>query len=173
MAASGAVAGLCPITEANLGDGIFGGVEYLAANGRIAIGADSNVQLSAAGELRQLEYSQRLRDRARNRLVQPGGSTGRRIFDAAMAGGAQALGRKLGRIEEGARADFVVLDAAHPAMAGKSGDFWLDSWIFAGGDAVVRETWVGGKRLVADGRHARRDAVRRRFRATVERLSAA
>jgi formimidoylglutamate deiminase len=173
LAATGAVAGLCPITEANLGDGIFDGVNFLAAKGRIAIGTDSNVRLSAAEELRQLEYSQRLRDRARNRLVMPGGSTGRRIFEAALTGGAQAMGRSLGRIDAGARADFVVLDADHPAMVGKSGDFWLDGWIFAGGNAVVRETWVGGKRLVAEGRHAQRDAVRRRFRATVERLTAA
>ncbi len=171
LAASGAVAGLCPITEANLGDGIFGGVDYMAARGRIAIGTDSNVRLAVAEELRQLEYSQRLRDRARNRLVRPGGSTGRRIFEAALAGGAQAMGRKLGRIEVGARADFVVLDTDHPALVGKKGDFWLDGWIFAGGNSVVRETWVGGKRLVADGRHAKRESTRRRFRATVERLA--
>jgi cytosine/adenosine deaminase-related metal-dependent hydrolase len=91
MAFSGAIAGLCPITEANLGDGIFPASTFLEARGRIGVGSDSNVQISLSGELRQLEYSQRLGDRARNVVALPNGSTGRRLFDVAIEGGAVAL----------------------------------------------------------------------------------
>ena len=104
LAASGAVAGLCPITEANLGDGIFQGRAWLDAGGRFGVGSDSNVSIGAADELRQLEYSQRLGARSRNVLADAGGSTGRALFDAALTGGAQALARPLGRASPSARA---------------------------------------------------------------------
>ena len=170
LAATGAVAGLCPITEANLGDGIFDGVGFLAAGGRIGVGSDSNVRISLAGELRMLEYSQRLRDRGRAVLALPGGSTGRRLFDAARAGGA-AAGRESGRIAPGARADLIALDAAAPALAGREGDALLDSWIFAGGDGLVREVWAAGRHVVRAGRHVARDALARRYGETMRRLA--
>jgi formimidoylglutamate deiminase len=113
LAATGAVAGLCPITEASLGDGIFDGVRYLAAGGRFGVGSDSNIRISLSEELRSLEYSQRLRDRGRAMLAEPERSTGRVLFDGAVAGGAQAAGRASGAIAPGRWADLVALDAAH------------------------------------------------------------
>ena len=93
MAASEAVVGLCPITEANLGDGIFPADEFLEAGGRIGIGSDSNVLIDMTEELRLLEYGQRLARRARNVLASEATrSTGRRLLEAALTGGAQALG---------------------------------------------------------------------------------
>lgn len=170
LAASGAVAGLCPVTEANLGDGTFDAVSYLGRRGRIGIGSDSNIHLDVAGELRQLEYSQRLRDRGRIRLAEAGQSNGRRLFDAAVGGGAQALGLRAGALKSGLRADFVVLDFDHPALLGKHGDGWIDGWVFAGGAGVVRETWVAGARRVAEGRHAHRDETRKRYAAVLNKL---
>ena len=173
LARSGAVAGLCPITEANLGDGIFPGVAFLQAGGRYAIGSDSNVRIAANEELRTLEYSQRLRDRRRNRLGRPGASTGRAIFEAARSGGAQALGletgARAGGLATGQTADIVVLDAADPALIGRSDDAALDAWIFAAG-RVVRHVFAAGRHVVIDGRHISADQARSRYAATAQRL---
>jgi formimidoylglutamate deiminase len=173
LAGSGAVAGLCPLTEASLGDGIFAAREFCDAGGRFGIGTDSNVLVSVAGELRQLEYGQRLKRRERNVLSGgPGVSTGRALFDAAAAGGARALAQPAAGIEPGARADIVTLDAAHPSLAGRRGDAVLDGWIFAAGADVVDCVWAGGNKVVEGGRHGLRQKARDRFNATVRRLLA-
>lgn len=164
IAASGAVAGLCPITEANLGDGIFEGVDYLSAGGCFGVGSDSNIEISAPGELKQFEYSQRLKHRARNVLAErEGQSTGRSLYEHALAGGAQALGRRIGSIAEGHRADLVVLDADHPDLAAVSGDRWLDAYVFVAGKAAIDTVFVAGKPVVRGGRHVNRDVVRARY----------
>jgi formimidoylglutamate deiminase len=174
LAASGAVAGLCPVTEANLGDGIFDGPGWLKAAGRFGIGTDSNVLIDAAAELRQLEYSQRPAQRARNMFAgDPGHSTGRSLFDAALAGGAQALGIGAGGLRPGAPADMVALDVNHPALASRDGDQWLDAWIFAAARPAVEAVWVRGRRVVADGRHVARTRIDRAFRLALQRLLAA
>jgi formiminoglutamate deiminase len=170
LAASGAVAGLCPITEANLGDGIFDAQRYLAKGGAYGVGSDSHVFVSAAEELRLLEYSQRLSARGRNLLSTPGVSTGRSLFDAALAGGAQALGRRNGALEVGRRADIITLDAENPALFGKTGDAWLDAWIFAGDNSLIRNVWVGGHQVVSDGRHIARQKVTAAYRTSLTRI---
>jgi len=154
IARSGAVVGLCPTTEANLGDGVFPLVRYLEAGGSWAIGTDSHVARSPVSELRMLEYGQRLTERARN--VAAGiqhRSTGRALLDAAWSGGAQASGRSIGRLAPGYRADIVVLDADHPALVGRDGDDLLDSWVFSEDDTPVRDVFVGGRPVVQSGRH--------------------
>jgi formimidoylglutamate deiminase len=170
VAHSGAVAGLCPVTEANLGDGIFNATDYRAAGGHFGVGTDSNIEIGVADELRALEYGQRLLHQRRNRLADPGASVGRALFDAALEGGAQASGRPVAAIAPGRRADFVLLDPSHPAIAGRDGDPVLDGWIFAARLSPVREVWVGGVQLVADGRHTLRDEATARFNATLRRL---
>ncbi|TBW41043.1 formimidoylglutamate deiminase [Siculibacillus lacustris] len=171
MAGSGAVVGLCPITEADLGDGIFPATDFAAAGGRFGVGSDSNVLISLPQELRLLEQSQRLRDRARNRLADGARSTGRILFDTAAAGGARALGLETGRLAIGARADVVVLDADHPALAGRHDDAALDSWIFAAASNPVRDVWVAGRQVVADGRHHARAPIEARGRAALRALA--
>jgi len=173
IAASGAVAGLCPITEANLGDGIFEGVEFQAAGGMFGVGSDSNIEISAPGELKQFEYSQRLKHRGRNLLAPgEGQSTGRSLYEAALAGGARALGRRIGAIEAGARADFVVLDPSHPDLAARSGDRWLDAYVFVAGRSAIDTVIVAGRPLVAKGRHRNRDAILARYSASMSRILA-
>lgn len=169
MAKSGAVAGLCPITEANLGDGIFPGVTFTEHGGMFGVGSDSNVLIGVSDELRQLEYSQRLLHRARNVIAAPSQSNGRNLFDSALAGGSRALGVESG-IAVGTSADFVSLDADHPTLAGKSGDALLDAWIFANGGGVD-SVWVNGRKLVEAGCHRHRDTVRQKFRAAMMELS--
>jgi formiminoglutamate deiminase len=169
LAASGAVAGLCPLTEASLGDGIFNGAELFAHKGRFGVGSDSNIQIGAAEELRMLEYSQRLRRHTRNVFAQEGESTGARIHAEACRGGAQALGREIGAIEAGKRADIVVLDAAHPDVTDV--ETALDAYVFVAGPALVRRVMVGGVTVVADGRHARHDAIAAQYRKILERIS--
>ncbi|GLS35392.1 formimidoylglutamate deiminase [Mesorhizobium tianshanense] len=171
MAKSGAIAGLCPITEANLGDGTFAAPLFKQHGGRFGVGSDSNVLIGLPDELRQLEYSQRLAHRARNVLAVASGSTGRALFDAALDGGSAALGAGPSRIAAGASADFVSLDGNHPSLAGKTGDAVLDVWIFANGTKVDC-VWVHGKKLVSGGRHTRRDAIAERFRKVMAALSA-
>ena len=167
---SGAVAGLCPVTEANLGDGIFEATRFAAADGRFAVGTDSNVRIALNEELRTLEYGQRLREQKRNRLGPIGASTGRHLFDSARRGGAQALGLASGSLAVGQTTDIVVLDEGHPVLVGRGGDQIIDSWLFAAGDGVVRDVFAGGQRVVAEGRHVRRDDIRRRFAVTMRRL---
>ena len=159
IAAAGAVAGLCPVTEANLGDGLFPAEAFLAAHGRIGIGTDSNIRIDAAEELRLLEYGQRLLHQQRNVLAEPNGSTGRRLFTACLAGGAQALGAAMPEIRQGAPADCVALED----MAGLhlEGDTLLDRWIF-GHDGRVRDVWAAGEHVVRDGQHIKREAIVRR-----------
>jgi formiminoglutamate deiminase len=170
FAASGAVAGLCPITEANLGDGIFNGVAFHEAGGRFGVGSDSNVRIDLAEELRSLEYSQRLRDRGRNRMVAEGMANGRALFDAALRGGVQALGQPMGQIAPGFQCDLVSLDAGHPVLTGKQDDNLLNGWIFSGDKSCVADVWIGGRHVVQGGRHIGRDPIRAGFASTMERL---
>jgi formiminoglutamate deiminase len=182
MATRGAIVGLCPITEANLGDGVFPAPAFLGLKGRFGIGSDSNILLDGADELRILEYSQRLAHRARNVLAcGEGRSTGRSLLESALAGGARALhsvrvtgtdAARIGTLQTGASADIVSLNARHPALAERSGDEILDSWIFAGGRAVVDCVWRAGVKVVINGRHNRRDELLARYRHTLKGLLA-
>lgn len=170
MARTGAVAGLCPITEANLGDGIFPAPLFTEHGGRFGIGSDSNVLVGLPDELRQLEYSQRLAHRARNVLAAPGQSNGRALFSAALEGGSSALGAGPSGLAAGLPADFVSLNAAHPSLAGKKNDAILDAWIFANG-TTVDCVWVYGRKLVEGGRHFQRQAIAKRFAKVMKQLS--
>ncbi|QEU08064.1 formimidoylglutamate deiminase [Paracoccus yeei] len=170
LAATGAVAGLCPITESSLGDGIFNGTIWAGAGGRYGFGSDSNIRISLTEELRTLEYSQRLRDRARAVLAVPGRSTGRVIYDAGLDGGATAAGRDTGAIRPGLWADLAAVDLDNPVMAGRRGDQMLDSLIFAGQDGLVRDVWSAGRHVVTEGRHLDRDRIIADYLATIARL---
>ena len=171
LARSGAVAGLCPLTEGSLGDGIFDGARFLAAGGRFGIGTDSNILIDPAAELRQLEYGQRLSHLARNVLAErEGESVGRRLFETAVAAGTQACARPVGSIAAGRRADLVLLDGDHPDIAAGSGDHWLDAWIFVAGRAAVKHVMIGGETVVECGRHRSREAITRRYVAAVARM---
>lgn len=173
FARTGAAAGLCPITEASLGDGVFPAREFLAAGGVFGVGTDSNVLVGVADELRQLEYGQRLKHRARNVLSSGAGrSTGRTLFDHALAGGAQALAQETSGLAPGARADIVTLDTTHPSLAGRAGDAAIDGWIFAAGSGAIDCVWAGGDKVVEGGRHRLRQTARERFNAAVRRLVA-
>ena len=130
LARSGAVAGLAPTTEADLGDGVFEAARYRAEGGRFGIGSDSNTIVDPFAELRALEYSQRLRDRRRNVLAAADRPVGRSLYEAALAGGVQALAQPAGAIATGKRADLVVLDADDPALFGQAMDDILDAAIF-------------------------------------------
>ncbi|MAU47784.1 MAG: formimidoylglutamate deiminase [Yangia sp.] len=169
IARSGAVVGLCPVTEANLGDGVFPAPDLLARGGRYGVGTDSNVRISLAEELRLLEYGQRLTARARNVLATEEGSTGTQLFRQALAGGAQALGAPAPEIAEGALADLVAL--RDPLALGTGGAETLDRWIF-GSEVAVSDVWVRGRHLVQDGRHVAREAVAARFAKAVRKVLA-
>ncbi|MBC9881123.1 formimidoylglutamate deiminase [Bradyrhizobium sp. INPA01-394B] len=173
FAKTGAVAGLCPVTEASLGDGIFPAREFLDAGGRFGVGTDSNVLVGVTDELRQLEYGQRLKHRARNVLSGGAGrSTGRTLFDDALAGGARALAQPTVGLTPGARADIVTLDATHPSLAGRARDAIIDGWIFAAGNGAIDCVWAGGDKVVEGGQHKLRRSARERFNAAVRRLVA-
>jgi formimidoylglutamate deiminase len=170
LASSGAVAGLCPITEANLGDGIFPAREYLASGGAFGVGSDSNVLIDAVEELRLLEYSQRLALRSRNVLAgDPGASTGLALLRGAIAGGGQALGA-LAALEPGASADFMTLDLGHPSLSGAGVERLADAWIFAARGGGVEHLWRRGRKVVEQGRHVRRDEIAARYRSVLKGL---
>jgi formimidoylglutamate deiminase len=156
MAKADVTVGLCPITEANLGDGLFDVPAFLKHGGRFGIGSDSNVRISAADELRTLEYGQRLFHRQRNVLGDPDRSTGRHLFEQSLGGHALAVGQ---------RADFVVLDGD-----GHHGDAVLDSWIFATDNEAIKSVHRGGVPVVQNGRHKERERLAARYRAIMRRL---
>jgi formimidoylglutamate deiminase len=171
LARSGAVAGLCPVTEANLGDGLFEAVLYRQEGGAFGVGTDSNVEITAAGELRLLEYGQRLKHRARNVLAAPGRSTGATLIAEAATGGARALGRPMGALTPGRRADMVVLDTGQPALAGQPAAAVPDCWVFAGPSACVRDVYVAGRQVVSGGHHRDEERILARYRQTLNRLN--
>ncbi|MFT5483992.1 MAG: formimidoylglutamate deiminase [Halieaceae bacterium] len=173
MASSQCVVGLCPSTEANLGDGIFSLSDLAAQSGRWGIGSDSHISISPVEELRWLEYGQRLTSGTRNVAAsheRP--STGRQLLESALAGGAQACGRKLGAIAPGFRADLVALDDKHPRLYGRSGDSLLDSWIFSGNQRLITDVYVGGIKRIDSGKHEQEDSIALHYRKTIDRLAA-
>jgi formimidoylglutamate deiminase len=175
LAASGAVAGLCPTTEANLGDGLFNAPAYLAQSGRWGIGSDSHISVSPVEELRWLEYGQRLLHRRRNLLLpgnRAGTNVGAALYRAALEGGARALGRSIGRLAAGARADLLVLDAERPSLLGRSDDALLDAVVFAGNENPVRDVMVGGRWVVEQGHHVAEAAVLGAYRQALSELEA-
>lgn len=171
LAQTGAVAGLCPLTESSLGDGIFNGPPWINSGGHYGVGTDSNIDIDAPGELRQLDYSQRLGLRGRNLMTtMEGESSGLRLYSDALNGGAQALRRPMGALAPGMSADIVVLDPDHPDMAGRRSDLVLDAFIYTAGRAVIRDVYAGGRHVVAQGRHAKRDDIVARYRGVMARL---
>lgn len=173
LAATGAIAGLCPTTEANLGDGVFPFEELRAAGGSFGVGTDSHVGRSAADELRWLEYGQRLTRQRRNVAASPETpSVGRTLWEGAARGGAAALAQPVGAIAAGLRADLVVLDAGHVDLAGLQGDAILDAYLFSAGDSCVTDVMVGGRWVVRDGHHPDEAEIETRYRATLASLRA-
>jgi formimidoylglutamate deiminase len=171
LARSGAVAGLCPTTEANLGDGLFPLAAYQDAGGTLGIGSDSHISVSPVEELRWLEYGQRLGSRHRNIAArQAGDSVGETLWRAALRGGAQAAGLPIGELRDGARADLIVLDDSSPLLAGRDARALLDSFIFAGNAPLVRDVMVGGRWQVRDFVHRDQDRIAARYREVVSRL---
>lgn len=165
---SGATVGLCPITEGNLGDGIFPVDTFLRQGGKFGIGTDSNVSISVAGELKQLEYSQRLNRQQRSVVSFEGHSTGRTLFESCLKGGQSALAVSAG-LEIGSAATFVTLDTS--ASPWLQRDRMLDAWIF-GQDLRPDGVWVDGIQRVSGGRHTGRDRIARRYRETMCELMA-
>ncbi|KAA3633907.1 MAG: formimidoylglutamate deiminase, partial [Proteobacteria bacterium] len=172
LASSGAVAGLCPTTEANLGDGLFDAVRFLEAGGVFGVGSDSQISISPIEELRWLEYGMRLRTRSRNVLAgEPTRHTGQRLLEGALSGGARACGRPIGAIAVGRRADFVVLADDHPRLYGRRGESLADSLVFSGNESVVREVYVGGRRVISQGRHPMEERIALDFRRALDALN--
>ena len=173
LAKSGAVAGLCPITESSLGDGIFDGVRWFENGGAIAVGSDSNIRISLSEELRTLDYSQRLRDHSRAALATPDKSTGRRLFDAVNAGGAAASARNNGALAVGRLADMMALNSDAVDLIGRHGDTILDCYMFAGDDRMVEDVWSAGRHMVKGGRHIKREAIVSAYARTMRELGGA
>ncbi len=171
LAETGAVAGLCPITESSLGDGIFDGINWMKHGGLISVGSDSNIRISLSEELRTLDYSQRLRDHTRAAFATEGKSTGRRLLDEITTGGAQAAARDTGRIEVGKWADLAALDADNCNYAGRSGDTLLDSFVFAADDQAITDVWSAGRHMVQSGRHIRREQITNNYIGVLKELS--
>jgi formimidoylglutamate deiminase len=171
MAESGAIAGLCPTTEANLGDGMFNAPDYFLQHGRWGVGGDSHVGVDPFRELAVVEYTQRLRIERRNVLHTPGlASIGGGLYRQALAGGAQALGQRVGAIAADCRADLVVLNTDDPALVEQEGDALLDAAIFGPVRRPVRDVMAGGRWLVRDGVHANEAPALLHYRAVLKKL---
>ena len=171
LAESGVVAGLCPITESNLGDGIFNGPDFLGKGGHVGFGSDSNVHINLWDEIKTLEYSQRLRDRGRAVLATSDKSTGRMLFDAAIAGGAKASGRSSDGLRPGQWADLVGVSTDNEFLCNREGDALLDSLVFSGGgQACIQDVWSAGRHIVRDGRHVARASVTGKFISVLREL---
>jgi formimidoylglutamate deiminase len=172
LAATGAVVGLCPSTEADLGDGVFPTGAFLAAGGQLGIGGDSHVGVDAFQELRLVEAIQRLTLQKRNVFAREGESSGRTLYQAALAGGARALAHPAGAIAVGLRADLVVLNGDDPALVEQPAQNVLDAAIFGPGRQIVRDVMVAGRWVIGEGHHADEEAILVRYRQTLRRLLA-
>ncbi|RBP79617.1 formimidoylglutamate deiminase [Marinomonas rhizomae] len=169
IATSQAVAGLCPTTEANLGDGIFPGVAFEQENGRWGIGSDSHVSLSIVEELRTYEYGQRLRDQQRNRLYRADQtSVGDNLYQQALLGGNQACNVSLG-LSQGNRADFMVLDESHPFIAASEAKDLLNRWLFATNENLVKDVFVAGQHTIKDFHHHQEESSRSAFTQVIKK----
>ena len=170
LAKSGAVAGLCPVTEANLGDGIFNGSKYISSGGKYGIGTDSNVSISLTDELRMLEYTQRLYNKERNVMNNSSRSVGESLYKSTLVGGNQALSRNSGIIASGQWADLLTLDSDALAFFGSSEDEILDRWIFSANDLLVCEVWSAGRQVVVEGHHIKHEQIENRYRNIIRQL---
>lgn len=170
FAHSRAVAGLCPITEANLGDGPFNGPNFIQNDGAFGVGSDSNVRISLSEELRSLEYSQRLRDFSRNVMVNGEGSVGELLYLGAAAGGSQALGRNAGRIKVGTLADLTAYNSDHQYLCALSEHQLLDGICFASDDKAVTNVWSAGRHVVQGGLHVGREKIIHNFKCAMKDL---
>lgn len=168
MQRAGVVAGLCPTTEADLGDGIFPASRWQELGGAWGIGSDSNLCVNAPEELRLLEFGQRLRDQQRNLMAEPGETVGAELYASALSGGLQALAKPPARgFTPGQRADFLVLNQNHPLLMGKEKDQLLDTWVFAGSAEMLSQVWVAGQCRVKNGRHIEKDKIESEWRRRV------
>ncbi len=173
LATSGAIAGLCPMTEANLGDGIFPAQEFQAAGGKFGVGTDSNIRTNAAEELQMLEYSQRLSKKRRNILADNNNpNVGDSLYQQACSGGAIALAQPAGAIEVGKRGDFIVLDAHLDGVQRPANPRYMDYWLFGACDRSPKDVFVAGQQLVADGHHKAEDAINRDYCKVMQKLLA-
>ncbi|HEV3239461.1 MAG TPA: formimidoylglutamate deiminase [Casimicrobiaceae bacterium] len=172
LAATGAVVGLCPSTEADLGDGVFPTGTFLAAGGHLGIGGDSHVGVDPFLELRLVETVQRLTLQQRNVLARDGESNGLTLYQTALAGGARALARPVGAIAPGLRADLLVLNGDDPALTGHAAQDVLDAAIFGPGRNIVRDVMVAGRWVIGEGHHADEEAILVRYRQALKRLFA-
>ena len=171
IATSGAVVGLCPTTEANLGDGLFPLADYLAQGGSIAIGSDSHISVSVSEELRLLEYGQRLKYRARNIAASDAEiHTGTRLYQGCLRGGAKASGFDNGAIEIGKRADLIVLDENSPLLVGTPQRSIIDRFVFNGNQNSVKHVLVAGEMIIRDYKHQQEQQITRDFAATMMKL---
>ena len=173
MAERGVVVGLCPTTEANLGDGLFPATEFVALGGKFGIGSDSQICSNPARELQLLEYGQRLKHHRRALMMGVGERhNGTGLVQWAVAGGGRACGRLLTGITAGAPADLIELDPDSPRLAVRTTDEALDSWIFSAADNSVRTVIAMGREVVTEGRHAGEAAATEKFLNTLRRLAA-
>jgi len=170
LSKSGAVAGLCPVTEANLGDGIFNGFQYNERKGLYGIGTDSNINISLTEELKTFEYSQRLLNKKRAVISNQKKSTGRKLFDDCLEGGARALQINNGKIQKGFNADLISLPNTNNELDGLEDDKILDYWIFASRENDVQKLWNKGKCLVENGKHLNFDDIQSNYRKTIKNL---
>jgi len=174
LARSGAIAGLCPTTEANLGDGLFPLAHYLDAKGVLGIGSDSHISISPVEELRWLEYGQRLSTRHRNVAARHAGdSVGETLWCAALKGGAQAADLPIGAVRDGARADLIVLDSDSPLLASRDERSAMDSFLFAGNTPCVRSVMAGGQWVVRDFQHRDEAGIASRYKQALRQLALA
>ncbi|MEC8727497.1 MAG: formimidoylglutamate deiminase [Pseudomonadota bacterium] len=170
LAKSGAVVGLCPITESSLGDGIFDGERYITQGGKFGVGSDSNIRISLVEELRTLEYSQRLRDKKRNIMASEQASVGRLLWEKVNMGGHQAMGRHGGLMRAGAWADLVALDHMALDLISLSDDRILDNLVTTGDKSMISDVWSAGRHMVVSGQHIHRDVITARYAKQVKHL---
>jgi formimidoylglutamate deiminase len=172
LANTHATVGLCPTTEANLGDGIFPLEKFMLKKGKIGVGSDSNTSVDVAEELRLLEYGQRLSQQRRNiGAIEESASTGETLFKTSLAGGSQALDQPIGMLTPGHRADFIVLNDKHPVLFGRRASAIIDSWIFTGGRELISDVFVAGQHLIKNHHHIRQENIERRYQEAIKSLA--
>jgi formimidoylglutamate deiminase len=163
----------CPTSERNLADGAVRADWLLARGATICLGSDSQIQIDLLEDARLLEYHLRMQQLERVVLDSPAPERerlSRMLYETASKSGAKSLGQSVGELAVGKPADFLGIDLNDLSVAGASPETLVANVVFSLERTALKDVYVGGRCVVADGHHPLQDGVIAEFREVQEQF---